>query len=328
MIRRTGLIGAWNYTYGPALVYEGKKSLDYIQRSGEPVVIVAASLPIHELLRVDIRRIRGFVLEKLDNEGIMGIFLAQEKRAAVYNIPNVMADCETGTWVIVDGVNGEVYFDPDEETVNRYYELRCAGAPLITKEHLPRLVKQVVRSLPRPEPPKVPEGMDIPKETLDHMPTDVEVPPEALMNSVIAKLSPFVGRAFEEDEKEVIKEAIAAEQAVIKEELKAAAEAAGADDARAAKRADAKARVEQRRADARKERDEAKADAKPDAKADAKPDAAKADAKPEAKPDAAKVETKAAEAAKPEPAKAEAKPEAKPEARTEVKEVERKRPGR
>ncbi len=246
------MIGAWNYTMGPALVYRGKKDLTSIQNAREPVVVIAEQIAFHDIMKVDLRHIRGFVLKGHEQDDILTHFLASEKRAAVRGIETILEDVKDGDTVIVDGVSGEVFVNPDAETVARYAELRRRGAPPFAREHLPRLVSQIVRNLPKQPTPQIPDGMDLPEGAIENIKAPPDIPVEAVENAVLGKLIPFVNRALEDDERALVRELIGAELKKQKEEAAAAAPGEGkAADERSAKRNEARARVEARRAELR-----------------------------------------------------------------------------
>ncbi len=214
MIRLHGFTGAWNYTYGPALIYEGPRSLGAIQRAPDPVVVVAETLPLSELLIVDIRHIRGFVLARGEDDEVLLSFLIPERRAAVLGVRDILEHAVPHIPVIVDGVLGEVYLDPDAETINLYRALRQRGPPPFDRETLPLLVRQVAaRMLPKmPMPaPGVPS-----------------LPPAAFENAILSNLIPFTGRALTAAERAVALEAFLAEQNRFFEEQTGAAAAAQA----------------------------------------------------------------------------------------------------
>ena len=85
MLLLKGTSAAANYTFGPALVYRGPASIDRIYKQGEPVVVIADMIPLDELRRIELTRVRGFVFEQGDavQDEDMFNYLMTEKRAAV-----------------------------------------------------------------------------------------------------------------------------------------------------------------------------------------------------------------------------------------------------
>ena len=126
-----GTPAAYNYTYGPVLVYEGPRSIDAIYKQGEPVVVVADMIPIAELRKIELTRVRGWIFEQgtvLDDE--LYNFLVTEKRAAVIGCETALYFAERGAgWAIVDGVNGLVCFNPSARTLRNFQEVRVDGPP-------------------------------------------------------------------------------------------------------------------------------------------------------------------------------------------------------
>ncbi|GIW70919.1 MAG: hypothetical protein KatS3mg102_0461 [Planctomycetota bacterium] len=127
-----GIAAAWNYTYGPIYLYEGPRSIDEIYRLGEPVVVFAETIPMEELRKIELTRVRGFVFEggsAADDE--LYNFLFTENRAAVIGCTGALffAEQNPGAWVIVDGVLGLVCFNPSAETLERFQRVRAQGPP-------------------------------------------------------------------------------------------------------------------------------------------------------------------------------------------------------
>lgn len=121
--------GAWNYTIGPAFLWEGTKSIDEIHRLHMPVVIVAESMAIEDLVRLEMTRILGFVVERKSLADPTNVFFSSQHRAAVLGAAGAVAQAKPGETVVVDGVLGKAFFDPDETTLAHYNELRKVGPP-------------------------------------------------------------------------------------------------------------------------------------------------------------------------------------------------------
>ncbi len=120
---------AWNYTIGPALIYEGPSSIDRINTSPLPVVVIADALPVEELGRIDVNRVYGFVIERCARSDPALVFLSNQHRAAVVRAEGIFDAAHEGQTVIVDGVEGRVILDPDGETRAHYETLRRQGPP-------------------------------------------------------------------------------------------------------------------------------------------------------------------------------------------------------
>lgn len=162
MIVHEGLIGAFNYAIGPALIYESQKTLDLIHTTGDPyIVIVPDTIPLKGLFSCDTRRVRGFVLAHCEKDNVFTGFVITQRRASVRCVPAILDDVregriKNGDLIAVDGVNGKVFVQPDAETVAHFEALRLTGRPKITKEHLPRLAREAMQTA------NVPEIMDLP----------------------------------------------------------------------------------------------------------------------------------------------------------------------
>jgi len=126
-----GTPAGFNYTYGPALTYHGPKTIDVLYRLGVPVVLVADMIPMEELRKIELTRIRGFVFTQgnaVDDEDLYN-FLITEKRAAVLSCKDAMDYICDGDFVIVDGVDGHVCLSPNEETLAAFQAQRAKGPP-------------------------------------------------------------------------------------------------------------------------------------------------------------------------------------------------------
>jgi hypothetical protein len=139
---------ALNYTYGPVYRYRGPRSIDEIYRMGEPVVVVARAIPLHELRRIETTRVRGFVFAEgdLTDEPLVS-FLMNERRAAVLGVRGILERAVEGTWVIVDGVNSVVVIDPTPEALLAFETERRSGPPKGVAEKSAIVARRVAASL-------------------------------------------------------------------------------------------------------------------------------------------------------------------------------------
>src|SRR5262245_41151014 len=131
MVTLQGIPAAYNYTYGPALIYEGPSSIDRIYKQGIPVVVVCeGTIPMDELRRIELTRVRGFIMEggRATDEDLYN-FLMNEKRAAVIGCAGATQYILEGEWICVDGVEGIVCIDPDEYTLGTFEAKRAEGPP-------------------------------------------------------------------------------------------------------------------------------------------------------------------------------------------------------
>ncbi|GIW70922.1 MAG: hypothetical protein KatS3mg102_0464 [Planctomycetota bacterium] len=129
MIAIDGIGCAWNYTMGPAFIYDGPGAIDAINQSPMPVVVIAENIPVEELGRIDLTHVYGFVLEGSSRADPAVVFYSNQHRATVIQARGVLQAVSPGTTVVVDGVEGKVFIDPDEPTRQRYEELRRQGPP-------------------------------------------------------------------------------------------------------------------------------------------------------------------------------------------------------
>lgn len=262
-----GLIGAWNKTVGPAIIYESPKTLDTIQKTGDPfILIVPDKIPLKNLFQTDTRHIRGFVLARCEKDDIFTAFVITQRRAAVRCVPGILDDLENGglkngDLVAVDGVNGRVYVQPDAETVSLFKELHKQPAPPITKEDLPRLAREAMltASIPEVAIPPIPTLPDMlnknvwpgvgaaPADYPSDVPTPAEVKAqveeaiETMVKEVttakvavwqamaLVHVGMFMDRELEPDEVAIVNQTVAEEYALREEEKKIAAAAAPAE---------------------------------------------------------------------------------------------------
>lgn len=129
MITIDGISGAWNYTIGPVVVWEGLKSLDKINFRELPCIVVGKYIPVEQLAKIDFPRVLGFVLEEGGPGDPTLIIFSNQHRATVLRAAGAVAQAKDGETIVVDGVNGKVFFEPDEETLEKYRVLRKQGPP-------------------------------------------------------------------------------------------------------------------------------------------------------------------------------------------------------
>jgi hypothetical protein len=251
LIVHEGLIGAFNYAVGPALIYESPATLNLIHTTGDPyVVIVPDTIPLKALFSCDTRRVRGFVLARCEKDSVFTGFVITQRRAAVRCVPGILEDIQegrikNGDLIAVDGVNGQVYVQPDQETIEMFESLRATGAPDITKEHLPRFAREAMQTANIPEIPDMPPTPPMPEmlhkdtwavapgpDLLPHdMPTPADIKREIELTIGVAKdthalaklkvwqtialvqIALFRDKPLEPDELEVQQQAVAEELA-------------------------------------------------------------------------------------------------------------------
>jgi phosphohistidine swiveling domain-containing protein len=124
-----GKSGAWNYTIGPAYIWRGTESIDEVNALHMPVVVVAHYIPAQELARLELTRIYGFVIEHAALGDPTVVFYSHQHRATVIGASGALEHAVAGEPVVVDGVEGKVFFQPDEATLARYQDLRRKDLP-------------------------------------------------------------------------------------------------------------------------------------------------------------------------------------------------------
>ncbi len=137
--------GAWNYTIGPVLRWEGKDSLDKVHHQKMPVVIVSDWIPSDHLAKLDLKHVLGFVLQSFALLDPAVMFFWGQDKATVIGAPNILALVRQGDMLVVDGVHGYVGVDPDAATVARYQALRKVGPP--PKPELPDWIRECGQQL-------------------------------------------------------------------------------------------------------------------------------------------------------------------------------------
>jgi hypothetical protein len=144
-----GLPAGFNFTSGPAMHYEGPRTIDKIYKLGEPVILLADMIPMDELRKIELTRIRGFIFSEGDpvaDEDLYN-FLFTEKRAAVLSCKDALDYICEGDLVIVDGIDGLVCLDPNEETLRAFQEQRAKGAPDDKGAQLQRFAQAILHGL-------------------------------------------------------------------------------------------------------------------------------------------------------------------------------------
>lgn len=168
MIVHEGLIGAFNYAIGPALIYESWETLNTIRKTGDPyIVIVPDTIPVKLLFSTDCRRVRGFVLAHCEKDSVFTGYVITQRRASVRCVPAILDDIaegrlKNGDLIAVDGVNGKVFVQPDAETVARFEALRETPQPKVTTVHIPRLAREGMQTANLPEIPAMPPAPELP----------------------------------------------------------------------------------------------------------------------------------------------------------------------
>jgi len=124
-----GKSGCWNYTIGPAYIWKGQASLEECRALRLPVVIVAPYISAMELGILDLTRIMGFVIEEGKLGDASNVFYSSQHRACVIGAKGALGEIRPGMTVVVDGVDGKIFVDPDKPTLEKYEELRKKGPP-------------------------------------------------------------------------------------------------------------------------------------------------------------------------------------------------------
>jgi hypothetical protein len=125
----TGISGAWNYTIGPAIIYRGPETIDQINLSAMPYVVVANTIPLEDIGKIDLHHVYGFVLERGGYGDPARVFYSNQHRATVMKCEGIMEAVQTGDRIVIDGVDAKVFLHPDEATVEEYEEKRLKGPP-------------------------------------------------------------------------------------------------------------------------------------------------------------------------------------------------------
>lgn len=86
-------------------------------------IIVAEELAPSDTTKMDFSRIRGFLTEKGSTTSHVCIIARSKGLQAMVGIAGCTSEIMTGDCLIMDGKNGKVIVNPDEETLNRYKAL-------------------------------------------------------------------------------------------------------------------------------------------------------------------------------------------------------------
>jgi hypothetical protein len=159
-----GTPAAFNYTYGPALIYRGPRDIDRIYKQGEPVVVVADVIPVDELRKIELTRVRGWVFEegRATDEDLYN-FLFTEKRAAVISCKGARKFICDGDMVAVDGIKGLVCLRPNDETLAAFQEDRKKGPPTDKGAAIQSFAKSIMDGLLEERKEKEERGEEVKK---------------------------------------------------------------------------------------------------------------------------------------------------------------------
>ncbi|MBP3194613.1 MAG: phosphoenolpyruvate--protein phosphotransferase [Cardiobacteriaceae bacterium] len=83
-------------------------------------LVIAHDLTPSETALIETRHIKGIVLSAGGLTGHVAILARNSGIPSVMGVPDVLAKVKNGDTVIIDGGQGEVIIDPDEETLNTY----------------------------------------------------------------------------------------------------------------------------------------------------------------------------------------------------------------
>ncbi|HEY2880897.1 MAG TPA: phosphoenolpyruvate--protein phosphotransferase [Pirellulales bacterium] len=112
-----------------------------LSRLTSPVLIVAHDLTPSETANLDRKFVRGFVTEVGGPGSHTAIVAEGMQIPAVVGVGPFLADVAGGDWVIIDGYQGVVILQPDDETIARYRQeeedQRSISARLETLRELP-----------------------------------------------------------------------------------------------------------------------------------------------------------------------------------------------
>lgn len=86
----------------------------------EPVIIAARDLPPSDIVRFDKDKILGFMIEKGDEKSHAAVLARSKGVPAVIRSGSFTEGLKTGEKAIIDGNDGVLYVEPDEETLKKY----------------------------------------------------------------------------------------------------------------------------------------------------------------------------------------------------------------
>ncbi len=93
-----------------------------VKCNSERVVIVAHDLSPADAAQIQLEKIMAFVTDLGGSTSHTSIIARSLNIPAVVGLGNVTDEVNNGEILIVDGLEGQVIIDPDEETIARYYE--------------------------------------------------------------------------------------------------------------------------------------------------------------------------------------------------------------
>jgi phosphotransferase system enzyme I (PtsI) len=94
--------------------------LNNLIKISDGTIIVAESLSPSDIASMDIEKVVGFVIEETGKTSHVIILSKQYRIPAVINIPNITDYIVSGQTLIIDGNEGIVIVDPDQNTINEY----------------------------------------------------------------------------------------------------------------------------------------------------------------------------------------------------------------
>lgn len=92
----------------------------------EPVILVVNDLTPSDTAQLDREKVKGFVTQIGGRTSHSAIMARTMEIPAVVGIANITSEIKTGDLVIVNGLTGEVYINPDESAVKSFEEKRLA----------------------------------------------------------------------------------------------------------------------------------------------------------------------------------------------------------
>jgi phosphoenolpyruvate-protein phosphotransferase (PTS system enzyme I) len=92
----------------------------------EPVILIVNDLTPSDTAQLDREKVKGFVTQIGGRTSHSAIMARTMEIPAVVGIANITSEIKTGDLVIVNGLTGEVYINPDESAVKSFEEKRLA----------------------------------------------------------------------------------------------------------------------------------------------------------------------------------------------------------